>query len=145
MEIGWLDQMEIRLTSASVEVEVELSWVKAELSNILYMEKCCMDKCCMVKWYWVACQQSRMVKNLVKIWSVTAEIFLIWTNVTLTNVAWTNVPMTFVIYGLRNLPLKFGQNRISNSWDIPDMEKCCQRQMFPRQMSPWQMVPGTYR
>ena len=30
-------------------------------------------------------------KRLVKIGSVTAEIFLIWTNVALTNVAWTNV------------------------------------------------------
>ena len=28
---------------------------------------------------------------LVKIGSVTAEIFLIWTNVARTNVAWTNV------------------------------------------------------
>ena len=32
--------------------------------------------------------------NLVKIWSVTAEIFLIWTNVARTNVAWTNVTVT---------------------------------------------------
>ena len=24
----------------------------------------------------------------------------------------------------RNLPLKLGQNRVSNSWDIPDMDKC---------------------
>ena len=30
---GWLDQMEIRLTSALVWVEVELSWVVAELGN----------------------------------------------------------------------------------------------------------------
>ena len=29
--------------------------------------------------------------NLVNIGSVTAEIFLIWTNVARTNVAWTNV------------------------------------------------------
>ena len=25
----------------------------------------------------------------------------------------------------RNLPLKFGQNRVSDSWDIPDMDKSC--------------------
>ena len=31
---------------------------------------------------------------MVKIWSVTAEIFLIWTNVARTNVAWTNVTVT---------------------------------------------------
>ena len=30
-------------------------------------------------------------KSFVKIRSVTAEIFLIWTNVARTNVAWTNV------------------------------------------------------
>ena len=30
-------------------------------------------------------------KNWVKIGSVTAEIFLIWTNVARTNVAWSNV------------------------------------------------------
>ena len=33
-------------------------------------------------------------KSLVKIGSVTAEILLIWTNVTKTNVTWTNVKVT---------------------------------------------------
>ena len=33
------------------------------------------------------------LKGLVKLESVTAEIFLIWTNVIRTNVAWTNVTM----------------------------------------------------
>ena len=28
--------------------------------------------------------------------------------------------------GSRNLHLKFAQNRVSNSQDIPDMDKCCQ-------------------
>ena len=32
--------------------------------------------------------------SLVKIGSVKAELFLIWTNVTRTNVAWTNVSVT---------------------------------------------------
>ena len=32
---GWLDQQVIRLTSASVEVEVELSGVEAELGKII--------------------------------------------------------------------------------------------------------------
>ena len=36
-------------------------------------------------------------KCLVKIGSVTAEIFLIWTNVARTNVPWTNVAMTVEI------------------------------------------------
>ena len=35
--------------------------------------------------------------SLVKIGSITAEIFLICTNVTRTNVAWTNVIMTVKI------------------------------------------------
>ena len=32
----------------------------------------------------------------------------------------------YVNLGPRNLPLNFCQNRVSNSWDIPDMNKCCQ-------------------
>ena len=36
-------------------------------------------------------------KNFVKIRSVTAETFLIWTNVARTNVAWINVTMTIGI------------------------------------------------
>ena len=36
-------------------------------------------------------------KSLVKIGSVTDEIFLIWTNVAGTNVAWTNVTATIEI------------------------------------------------
>ena len=34
------------------------------------------------------------LQSLVKIRSVTAEIFLIWTNVARTNVTWTNVTLT---------------------------------------------------
>ena len=52
---------------------------------------------------------------MVKIGSITAEIFLIWTNVARTNVTWTNVTITDGIYvkkGPRNLLLKFGQNRV---------------------------------
>ena len=40
--------------------------------------------------------------------SVTAEIFLISTNVTRTNVAWTNVTVTDVP---RNIPLKFHKKK----------------------------------
>ena len=32
--------------------------------------------------------------------------------------------------GPRNLPLKFRQNRISNKWDIPNMDKCRQDKYF---------------
>ena len=55
----------------------------------------------------------------VKIGSATAEIFA------KANVAWTNVTMTVSICfkdGPRNLPLKFGQNLVSNSRDITDIE-----------------------
>ena len=64
------------------------------------------------------------LENLVKIWSVTAETFLIWTNVSRTNVAWTNVIVKVGICERwsRNLPLKFGQNRVSNIQDIADIE-----------------------
>ena len=56
--------------------------------------------------------------------SVTAEIFLICTNVTRANVAWTNVTVTFgsILDVPRNLPVKFHQNRVSNSCDIADFE-----------------------
>ena len=32
----------------------------------------------------------------------------------------------YVTYGPRNLHLKFGKNQVSNTWDIPDMDKCYQ-------------------
>ena len=38
--------------------------------------------------------QERYLKSLDKIGSVTAEIFLIWTNVARTNATWTNVTLT---------------------------------------------------
>ena len=34
--------------------------------------------------------------------------------------------LTSVKEGSRNVPLKFGQNRVSNSWDIINMNKCRQ-------------------
>ena len=34
--------------------------------------------------------------------------------------------LTSVKEGSRNVPLKFGQNQVSNSWDITNMDKCCQ-------------------
>ena len=32
--------------------------------------------------------------------------------------------------GPRNQLLKFGQIQVSNSWDIPDMDKCCQYKYY---------------
>ena len=54
-------------------------------------------------------------KSLLKIGSVIDEIFLISTNVARTLDAWTNVTAKVVQDGPRNLPLKFGQNQVSDS------------------------------
>ena len=61
---------------------------------------------------------------MVKIESVTAKIILIWTNVARTIVAWTNVVIAVRIHSKwsMNLLLKFGQNQVSNSSDIADIE-----------------------
>ena len=60
------------------------------------MDKChkdkgCLDKCHHVMWNLLKMVQGTYLYSLVKIGSVTAEIFLIWTNVAVTNVAWINV------------------------------------------------------
>ena len=51
--------------------------------------------------------------------------------------------------GSRNLPLKLDHHRVSNSWDIPDMDKCRQDkcflgkcQLYSQNLS--KMVPGSY-
>ena len=67
-------------------------------------------------------------KNLVKIGLVRTEIFLTWTNVARTDVAWTNVTMRVGICQSwsQEPTLTFGQNLVSNSGDIPDMDKYLQ-------------------
>ena len=47
-------------------------------------------------------------KSLVKIGPVTAEILLIWTNV-------ARHMLPGILHGSKILPLKFGQNRVSDS------------------------------
>ena len=78
------------------------------------------DKCQPDSWHLLKMVPGTYLKSLVKVRYITAEIFLIWTNVVRTNVAWTNVTLTPKIcsFGPRNLPLKFGQNGVSNSWDM---------------------------
>ena len=49
---------------------------------------------------------------MVKIESVTAEIFLIWTNVTRINVAWTNVTVTVGICSRVTRNLSINQSLI---------------------------------
>ena len=59
--------------------------------------------------------------GLIKIGIVTAEIFLIWTDVARSNV---NLTVGSVLDVPRMLPLKCHQNQVSNS--IFDMDKCNQ-------------------
>ena len=81
------------------------------------MEKYCQDKC----------YKKLGPKLWIIIGSVTAEIFLIWTNVARTNIAWTNVTVTVgICLRWSQEPLMFVHNRASNSWNIPDIDNCCQ-------------------
>ena len=59
----------------------------------------------------------KYIHSVVKFGSVTAEVFLLWTNFARTNVDWTNVTVRIGICqnGLWNLPLKFGPNQATNS------------------------------
>ena len=66
--------------------------------DITHMDKChqakyCLDKCHHDSWHLLKIVSGIYLWILVKILTVTAEIFLIWTNVAKTNVAWTNVTM----------------------------------------------------
>ena len=109
-----------------------LKFGKNRVSNswdIPDMDKCHQDKCCVEKCHCDSYNLSKMVpgtffQSLVKIGFILAEIFLIWTNVAGTNVARTNVIVTLesVKKGPRNLTFKFGQNRVSNNWDISNIE-----------------------
>ena len=65
------------------------------------MDKCrqdkwCLDKCPFDSWNLFQMFPGTYLWGFIKIGSVTAEIFLIWTNVTWTNVAWTNIAWTNV-------------------------------------------------
>ena len=75
--------------------------------DIPNMDKCHQDKCCLDKCRYGSWNRFNMVLgnchlNLVEIVSVTAEIFLIWTNVARTNDAWTNVPVTVGTCSIRS-------------------------------------------
>ena len=43
--------------------------------------------------------------------------------------------LEYVQYDPRTLPLKFGQDGVSNSYDIQDMDKCRKKKILPGQMS----------
>ena len=74
------------------------------------------------------------LKNLVKIWSVTAEIFLMWTNVSRTNVAWTNVTVTVGICE------RWSQEPSFKVWSKSGHYQL--RYSLYGQMLPGQMLPG---
>ena len=57
--------------------------------------------------------------------------------------------LEYVQDGPRNLSLKFGQNRVSDSWDIPDMDKChkdkcCLNKCHCDSWNMFKKVAGTY-
>ena len=105
------------------------------------MDKCHQDKCCQDKCHYDSWHLSKMVQgtyfwSLIKIQSVTADIFLIWTNVTWTNVAWTNVTLTLGICSTWSQEPTF--KVLSKS-----VESCYGQmshgQMLPGQMSLWHL------
>ena len=58
--------------------------------------------------------------------------------------------LEYVQDGPRNLPLKFGQNWVNNSWDIPDMDKCrkdkcCLNKCHFESWNMLKKVPGTFK
>ena len=63
-----------------------------------------------------------------EVWTKLGQLQLMCPNVARTYVAWpiSSWWLASVKDGPRNLPLKLGQNLFSKSWDIPNMDKCCQ-------------------
>ena len=82
-------------------------WPKKILARKNFGSKKILDKKNVGKIFWIPKKMLSPIKwdpknlgpiSLVKIVSVTAEIFLIWTIVARTNVAWTNITMTVGIF-----------------------------------------------
>ena len=124
-----------------------------------------LDKSYCDSWHLLKMVPGTYFWSLVKFRSVTAE-----TNVARTNITWINVTMTVRISsrwsheftfkvqsrsgqyqsvkdGPRNQLLKFGQNQVSNSWDITDMDKCrqdkcCLDKCRHGSWNQFKMVPG---
>ena len=84
--------------SQELPLKFSQNWVSSSW-DITYMDKCRQDKCWLDKCYFNSWNLFKIVTRIylssfVKIGSVTAYIFLIWTNVAKTNVSWTNVILT---------------------------------------------------
>ena len=108
------------------------NWI-SNSCDIPDMDKCCLGKCCMDKYYSDSWNLFKIVprtyfSSLVKIGSVTAEIFLIWTNVARTNFALTNITVTVGLCERwsKEPTFKVWSKSVSNNWDIPYMDKCRQ-------------------
>ena len=56
-----------------------------------HRDKCLPDKCNHNSWHLAKTVPGTYLQSLFNIGSVTADIFLIWTNVCMKNLAWTNV------------------------------------------------------
>ena len=92
---------------------------------------------------------------MVKIGLVTAEIFLIWTNVVRTNVAWTNVTMTVGISSrwsleanfkvlLKSVPGTYFTAEIFLIRDKCHQDKCCLDKCRHDSWNQFKMVLRTY-
>ena len=57
-----------------------------------------MDKCHLDSWNLFLMFTGTYLSSFIKIGAVTAEIFLIWTNVARTNIAWTNVIVKVIFF-----------------------------------------------
>ena len=85
---------------------VSYSWDIPDLDKFR-QDKCCLDKCYHDSWHLLKMVPGTYFLSLVKLRLVTAEIFLIWTNVARTNVAWTNVVMAVEICSRLSWELTF--------------------------------------
>ena len=65
--------------------------------DIYCRDKCCLDKCHHGSWNLFKRIPGTYLEGFIKIGSVTADIFLIWTNIVRTNVAWTNAEILLTL------------------------------------------------
>ena len=69
------------------------SWDIADMDKC-HQDICCLDKCHLESWHLLKIVPGTLPLKFVKIWSVTDDLLLSWTNVTRKYVAWINVTMT---------------------------------------------------
>ena len=115
---------------------VSNSWDISDMDKC-HLDKCCLDKCHPDIWNQFLMFPGTYLLSFIKIGSLTAEIFLIWTNFT-----WTNVILTFRICSRYSQEptfkvwLKSSQQQPRYSW----YGQMSPGHMLPGQMSPWQLA-----